>query len=129
MMGQNIRTKFNKANVEAFNRVSIANNNAYTPTNLGIKSNDEETHNIISTTFGMIKHNLDAFWNSIGFDPNVNIAYEQAMMDPNKSFEADGRIYYQHPGVGTLKAYNEMGNPSGGCFTIQIGRASCRERV
>ncbi len=104
--------------VEAFNRVSISSNNAYTVTNLDIKTYDEETRNVISNTFGVIKHNLDSFWYSIGFDPNVNIAYEQAMMDNENSFEVDGKTYYRHPGVGTLKAYNEIGNPSGGCFTM-----------
>ena len=107
-----------KTSVEAFNRKSISFNNDYKATNLGIKSYDEETKNIISNTFGVIKHNLNAFWYSIGFEPNVNIAYEQAMMNNETSFELEGKIYHQHPGVGNLKAYNEIGNPSGGCFTM-----------
>lgn len=105
---------------EEFNRVVPAREDMYVKTNLGIKRTDEETQNIMSNTFGFIKRNiLDVFWNSIGLDQNVNSAYYQAMTDPNSSFEVQGKRYYPHPGVGNLRAYNEFGNPSGGCFTMQ----------
>lgn len=104
--------------VDAINRTSVSYNNAYTATNLNIKAYDEETKNVISNTFGVLKHDFNASWNAIGFEPNVNIAYEQTIMNGENSFEMDGKIYYQHSGVGNLKAYNEIGNPSGGCFTM-----------
>ena len=40
------------------------------------------------------------------------------MTDPNQCIEVQGRKFYPHPGVGNLQAYNELGNPSGGCFTL-----------
>ncbi len=103
-----------------FNRTAAMRDDMYVKTNLGIKKSDEETENIISSTFGMIKQNiLEAFWYSTGLDPNVNNAYSIAMTDPNQSFEVRGKRYYTCPSVGNLRAYNEFGNPSGGCFTMQ----------
>ena len=32
--------------------------------------------------------------------------------------EIQGKKFYQHPGVGNLRPYNDMGNPAGGCFTM-----------
>lgn len=104
--------------VSAINQVAATNENNYVSTDLGIKSTNEETRNVISSTFGMIKNNLEAFWYSVGLDPNVNNAYEKTMTDPSQCFEIQGKKFYQHPGVGNLKAYNEVGNPSGGCFTM-----------
>lgn len=105
--------------IDAVNRTAAINEENYVTTDLRIKKTDDETRNIISSTFGMIKNNLEALWYSVGLDPNVNMAYEKTMMDPNASFEVKGRKFYQHPGVGNLQPYNEAGNPSGGCFTMQ----------
>lgn len=105
--------------VQAFNNIAAMGEDNYVSTDLGIKTSNEETKNIISSTFGVIKNNLDALWYSVGLDPNVNNAYEKVMMDPNLCIEVQGKKFYQHPGVGNLRAYNEMGNPSGGCFTMQ----------
>ncbi|MBD5402210.1 hypothetical protein HDR58_05355 [bacterium] len=104
-----------------FNRAAAMNEDNYIKTDLKIQKTDEETCNIISSTFGVIKNNiLEAFWYSIGFEPNVNTAYTDAMTNPETSFEVQGKKYFQHPGVGNLRAYNESGNPSGGCFTMQV---------
>jgi len=108
-----------KRSVDQINRTAAASNDKYVITDLGIKASNEETANIISSTFGVIKNSLDALWYSVGLDPNVNNAYQQTMMNPEMSFEAMGRRFYPHPGVGNLQAYNEAGNPSGGCFTMQ----------
>lgn len=86
---------------------------------LKIKRTDEETRNIVSATFGVIKNNVDAIWHAIGLEPNVNLAYQNMMSDPNNCIEVKGMKFYPHPGVGNLKAYNEAGNPSGGCFSMQ----------
>lgn len=102
------------------NRIAAMGENIYTPTDLNIKRTDEETRDVISSTFGVIKKNiLQAFWFATGLDGNVNSAYQQAMTDPSLSFEVKGKTYYTYPGVGKLQAYNEMGNPSDGCFTMQ----------
>lgn len=101
--------------VNAVNQVAASRETNYVSTDFGIRSTNEETRNIISQTFGMIKNSLDSVWASVGLDPNVNNAYEQAMTNP---MEIQGRNFYQHPGVGNLRPYNEMGNPAGGCFTL-----------
>ena len=62
--------------IMAINRTAAAQEGNYVTSDFGIKSSNEETRNIISSTFGMIKHNLDALWNSVGLDPNVNNAYD-----------------------------------------------------
>ena len=56
----------------------------YVKTDFGIKVTDEETKNVISATFGVIKNNLEALWYAVGLEPNVNVAYQKTMMDPNK---------------------------------------------
>lgn len=99
-------------------RNELVTNSFYKNVDLGIRSSDEETKNIISSTFGVIKNNLYAFWASVGFEPNVNTAYQNTMTNPNMATENNGKIYFPHPGVGNLKAYNETGNPSGGSFTL-----------
>ena len=43
---------------------------------------------------------------------------ERYVIDPNQCIEIQGKKFYQHPGVGSLQPYNEMGNPAGGCFTM-----------
>ena len=92
----------------------------YVQTNLPIKKSDAETRNVISNTFGQyLKNNLEAIWYAIGLNPNVNIAYQNAMTDPSQCIETKGKKFYQHPGVGNLHPYNENGNPAGGVFTMQ----------
>ncbi len=107
-----------KRSIDAINRTA-ANAESYVQADFGIKRTDEETQNVISSTFGVIKNNLEALWYSVGLDPNVNIAYEKTMTDPNQCIEVQGKKFYPHPGVGNLQAYNEAGNPAGGCFSMQ----------
>lgn len=104
-----------------YNRVT-ASTDSYVRTNFNIKPTDEETRNVISSTFGVIKNNiLQAFWYATGLDDNVNGAFQQSMTDPSQSFEANGKRYYAYPGgVGKLQAYNEAGNPADGCFSMQV---------
>lgn len=109
---------FNNRAVTEVNNTAAMTGEIYVSTDLGIKSTNDETRNIISSTFGMIKNNLESFWYSVGLDPNVNNAYEVTMTDPNKCMEIQGKKFYQHPGVGNMQPYNEMGNPAGGCFTM-----------
>ena len=106
--------------INSFNR-TIASTSGYKQTKqLGIKKTDEETRNVISNTFGQyIKNNLEAFWYSVGLNTNVNIAYQNMMMDPNNAIETGDKKFYPHPGVGNMQPYNEAGNPAGGCFTMQ----------
>lgn len=105
--------------INAVNTTAAMRESNYVSTDLGIKKTDEETKNIISSTFGIIKNNiLEAFWYSTGLEPNVNNAYTNTMSDPNQCMEIQGKKFYPHPGVGNLQPYNEVGNPSGGCFTL-----------
>ncbi len=106
--------------IDSFNR-TMASTNGYAPAKqLGIKKTDEETRNVISNTFGQyIKNNLEAFWYSVGLNANVNMAYQNAMTDPNQCIEKNNKKFYPHPGVGNMQPYNEAGLPSGGVFTMQ----------
>ena len=107
--------------VSKVNSTMIADGNRYVATDMGrkISEDDPETSNIISSTYGMIKDRIwELVYDSVGFDPNVNFAYQQVMTDPNQCIEYKGRKFYQHPGVGAIRAYNEAGNPSQGCFTL-----------
>ncbi len=108
-----------RRSIDSINRSAAISEDNYVRTDLNIKRSDDETRNIISSTFGMIKNNLNALWYSVGLDPNVNMAYEKTMTDPNSTIEVNGKKFYPHPGVGNLQPYNEAGNPSGGCFTMQ----------
>ncbi len=110
---------FTNRAVSEVNSTAAMTNDVYVSTDLGIKSTNDETRNLISSTFGMIKNNLESLWYAVGLDPNVNNAYETTMTDPNKCMEIQGKKFYQHPGVGNMHPYNEMGNPAGGCFTMQ----------
>ena len=70
-----------------FNRVTASTDN-YVRTNFNIKPTDEETRNVISSTFGVIKNNiLQAFWYATGLDDNVNGAFQQSMTDPSQSLK------------------------------------------
>lgn len=91
----------------------------YVRTDFGIRVSDDETRNLISSTFGLLKNNLESLWYSVGLEPNVNIAYEKTMMDPSQCIEVGNKRFFPHPGVGNLKAYNEYGHPAGGCFSMQ----------
>lgn len=104
---------------EQVNRNAASTNPEFVEVKFNIERTDEETRNLISATFGIIKNNIEAIWNSTGLEPNVNTAYQTAMTNPDTCFEVKGKKFYPHPGVGNLKAYNEAGNPSGGCFTMQ----------
>ena len=112
-------TQDGKIKTAQVNRNIAAKEPQFVAVDFGIKKTDEETKNIISSTFGLIKNNIEAIWYSVGLEPNVNMAYTQAMTDPKQCIEARGKKFYPHPGVGNLKAYNEAGNPSGGCFSMQ----------
>ncbi len=107
-----------KLAINEIKEVSATTDN-YVKTDFGIKVTDNETRNIMSATFGVIKNNLEALWYAVGFEPNVNIAYQKTMSDPNQCIDVRGKKFYPHPGVGNLRAYNENGHPSGGCFSMQ----------
>ncbi len=107
-----------KASIDAVNRTSAMSNPQYVQTDLGIKKTDQNTQNIISSTFGEIKRFSDAMWYAIGFDPNVNQAYQNVINDPNTQIVVGDKVYHPHPGIGNLQPYNEAGNPAGGAFSL-----------
>lgn len=116
-MSQNEKSKA----LNQVNNTAVSDGDLYTATPMGekISRTDPNTRTLISSTFGVIKnHILEMLWLSTGFDPNVNYAYQVTMTDPNLCVEYSGRKFYQHPGVGAIKAYNDAGNPSQGCFTM-----------
>lgn len=106
----------NSRAIESIKNISASSQEAYSNTDLGIQSYDEDTKNIMSSTFGVIKNNFMSFWYAIGLDPNVTNIYTQTMMDQNKAMTFNGNTYYPHPGVGNLHPYNESGHSSDGCF-------------
>ena len=58
-------------NIGEYNRVT-ASTDSYVRTNFNIKPTDEETCNVISSTFGVIKNNiLQAVWCGPGWDDYV----------------------------------------------------------
>lgn len=107
-----------KSTLNSITKANATTDN-YVKTDFDIKVTDEETRNVMSATFGVIKNSMDALWYSVGLDPNVNIAYQKTMMDPSQCIEAQGKRFFPHPGVGNIRAYNEDGHPSGGCFSMQ----------
>jgi hypothetical protein len=107
-----------RRSIDAINSVAAGSSDNYVTTNLRIDRTDEETRNVISNTFGAIKNNLDMLWSAIGLDANVTYSYNQTLSNPDLAMEFNGRKYYPHTGVGNLRPYNEMGNPSGGCFSL-----------
>ena len=104
--------------IDAINNIAAGSADNYVTTNLRIDRTDEETRNVISNTFGALKNDLNLLWSAIGLDPNVTNSYNQILADPNMAMDFNGRKYYPHTGVGNLRPYNEMGNPSGGCFSL-----------
>ena len=105
--------------VQQIREMATATGEGYVTTNLGINNSNEETNGILGATFGaMTKNILDIVWGAIGFDANVTAGYEQIMTDPNMAMEIKGRNYYPHPGIGNMLPYNDMGNPSGGVFSL-----------
>ena len=110
------------ANDNAINKLTTnaaQNENSYVKTKLNIDKNDDETRNLISSTFSVIKNNIqNALMYAVGTDVNVSIAYIKNEQDPNGSIQIGDKILYKHPGVGLMQAYNEMGNPRGGVYTM-----------
>lgn len=104
--------------IDAINGIAAGAPGSYVSTDFGIERTNEETRNVISNTFGALKNNLDMLWSAVGLDANVTGTYQQVMSDPNMAMEFNGRIYRPHPGVGNLKPYNDLGNPSMGCFSL-----------
>lgn len=106
------------ANIEAYNRASIATSSGYVSRDLGIKSTDEETENLISSTLGQLKRDPDAKWYAVGFSANVNRALEAIMGDPNTAIQIGDKTFRPQTPVGNMRPYNEAGNPSGGCSSF-----------
>ena len=93
--------------------------NNYVKTKLQIDKNDDETKNLISSTFSLIKNNIqNALMYAVGTDTNVSIAYIKNEQDPSATIQIGDKVLHKHPGVGLMQAYNEMGNPRGGVYTM-----------
>ena len=69
-----------KTAIKGITEVTATTDN-YVKTDFGIKVTDDDTRNIMSATFGVIKNNLEALWYAVGLDPNVNIAYQKTLSD------------------------------------------------
>lgn len=110
---------YNSQSIDAVNRTAAATGD-YQKIDLGIKSTNEETRNVVSSTFGQfIKNNLSAFWSGIGLDQNVTADIQKIAADPNLVIEGvNGKNYMPHSLVGRLNPYNEDGYPAGGCLSM-----------
>ena len=105
--------------LDAINRTATSSGAGYVKTDLGIKTTNEETRNLVSGTYGQfIKNNIQAFWYALGCEPNVTGALNNIMYSGNASFERDGRTYFANTEVGNMRPYDLDGQPTGGCFTM-----------
>ena len=103
----------------AYNNNVVASDPKFVKTTFNeIKESDDETRNLVSNTFGQLKKYVEGMFYCNGFSTNVSNAYYSAMNDPNEQINVGDKVYCQHPGVGNFRAYNEMGNPAGGCFSM-----------
>jgi hypothetical protein len=93
--------------------------NGYLKIDLGIKSSDNETRNLMRDVWGgFIKNNLEVIYNGLGLDPNVTNDIAKIVNDPNMGFESHGKRYIPHSAVGNMRPNNLDGMPTGGCFTM-----------
>ena len=98
--------------IDAYNTRMAATDGNY-------KSNPMNTEGLMSSTFSVIKNNIyNALQHAVGLGDNVSIAFLKQMNDPNSGIQAGDKVLYPHPGVGMIQAYNEIGNPSGGVYSL-----------
>ncbi len=103
--------------IESIKSVAARQDDSYINTNLNIDRNSDDTRNVISSTFSVIKNNIqNALMNAVGFDPNVSISYLR--QDPNSGIRVGNKVLQPYTGVGIMQPYNEMGNPSCGVYSL-----------
>ncbi|MBE7713534.1 MAG: hypothetical protein E7Z87_07310 [Cyanobacteria bacterium SIG26] len=115
--------------IDAINRTATSSGQGYVNTDLNINKTNPETRSIIRDTLAFLKlrpqdySSFRPMWEALGFCDNVNLALQDAVTDPNKSFtDQKGITYSQIPAVGRMVAYDLDGNQTGGCCTtILVG--------
>lgn len=107
--------------IDAIRSVGATAEGSYTQVNLAPENTMQakaELGEAIRATYSALKGQIEAFFYGEGLSQNVTNANLNIMNDPNQYIEVQGKRFYPHSGVGRLQAYNELGNPSGGCFTL-----------
>lgn len=109
-------------NFDSLRSIGAAGDGSYVQVNLTDGSYQGKTSlgEAIRSTYSLLKQSVEAYWDAIGTSPNVTNAVITSMNDPNQYMVVEGRKFCQHSGVGRLQAYNELGNPSGGCWTCHL---------
>ena len=103
--------------VNAVNNLAAVNEGSYISKPLNISSTNEETRDIISSTFSIIKNNLyNTLINAVGLSDNVSISYLK--QDPDAGIRVGDKILQPYTGVGTMQPYNELGNSSCGVYSL-----------
>jgi hypothetical protein len=81
------------------------------------ESNPMNTDGLMSSTFSVIKNNIySALMHAVGLDDNVSISYLK--QDPNDGIPVGDKVLQPYTGVGIMQAYNELGNPSCGVYSM-----------
>lgn len=106
--------------VNSVNNIAASSEGSYISTPLNISSNNEETRNVISSTFSLIKSNLiNALPFAVGFEPNVSIDYIKTQNDPNRCMVVDNKKFWELSAVGRIQTYDQDGNRLGGISSFQ----------
>ncbi len=111
---------YESQNTLAVNSISAASG-TYQKIDLGIKSTDDGTRNIVSELYGgYIKNSIDAILSGIGLAYSVTKSCQMLENDPNSYFVVGDKKYIPNTPVGNLHPYTEDGSPAGGCRTIHM---------
>ena len=103
--------------VTAVNNLAARGEESYVSKPLNISSTNDETRNVISSTFSVIKNNLyNALQNAVGLGDTVSISYLR--QDPNNGIRVGDKILQPYTGVGIMQPYNELGNSSCGVYSL-----------
>ncbi len=104
--------------IDDLKNIGAGSEGSYLKLNFG--KNKAEFGEAVRSTYSLLKQNPEYSWETEGTSANVTNAVLSSMNDPNQYMIMDDRKIMFPTGVGKLQAYNEMGNPSGGCWTYHM---------
>ncbi len=106
--------------VNSVNNIAASSEGSYVSTTLNISNTNEETRNIMSSTFSLIKSDfVNALMNAVGFDPNVSIDFIKTQNDPNRCMVVDNKKFWELSAVGRIQTYDQDGHKTGGISSFQ----------
>ena len=99
--------------------IIASSENSYRTVNLN--KSGEDFGELNRSTYSVLKRDVVNYaWNTEGTSVNVTNAIIASENDPSQFMEIEGKKLCQIPGVGIMRAYNELGNPSCGCRTFHM---------